>query len=424
MTADYLTALDEIVRLAPTETYSVLAERYLALIASQPERVEGYQSLALYAGLCSQWPAANCVIDEALRLPTGRARSHYIKARIADEALDPELSVDHYARALELEPDNPRWRFNLGLAQMTLGDFDQGSANYRCRFSAEDLEALGSVPDWLPGQAGQRVLIWAEQGLGDELMFARLLPCLQGHPGRFTLQCDRRLMSILSLNHPALTFLPRGPVAALLHDFDAQIALGDLLSLFHRERGQPQVRDRFLRPVPRADVAQAVQAVRQPGRSLVGLSWLSMNASCGAQRSVPLGALLDVFSPDRHVLVNLQYLAPTVDLQAMRDRGFELLDGVDTHNDIEGLAALAAHCDAIVSIDNSTLHLAGSLGLRTLALIPALANWRWQLKGSRSAWYPSVELLRQTTPGDWKAELQALRTQIDAALHIGSVRDA
>jgi hypothetical protein len=112
--------------------------------------------------------------------------------------------------------------------------------------------------------------------------------------------------------------------------------------------------------------------------------------------------------------VNLQYLAPPEHLQAIRDRGFELIDRVDALNDIEGLAALAAHCDAIVSIDNSTLHLAGAMGLRTWALIPRLPNWRWQLQTSRSDWYPSLELLRQALPFDWSAEVEMLRLRLGA----------
>jgi tetratricopeptide (TPR) repeat protein len=414
MSADYLDALNAIVQLTPAEPYEVMADRYIALIALQPQRAEAYQSLALYAGLCGQIPAAQYVIDEALKLPTGLARSHYIKARIADEAMDPELAVAHYGQALQLEPGNTKWRFNLGLAQLTLGDFEHGAALYRQRFSSEELAALGCTPNWEPNSASRKVLLWAEQGLGDELMFARLLPCLQGYACHFTLQCDQRLISTFRLNHPWLEFIPRGELAALLPGFDAQLAIGDLLALFHRELANPAVRDCVLKPVVRTDILPAFSSGMGPKRSRVGISWLSMNKEYGAQRSVPIERLLDAFAPSRHVLVNLQYLAPPEHLQAIRKRGFELIDRIDALNDIEGLAALAAQCDAIVSIDNSTLHLAGAMGFKPCALIPRLPNWRWLLQTTRSPWYPSMELLRQGMPFDWSAEVETLRLRFSA----------
>jgi tetratricopeptide (TPR) repeat protein len=414
MCTDFSASLQAIVRASPTEPYDVVTDRYLALITQHPQRVEAYQSLALYACLCGQFAAAHCVIEEALLLPTDPARSHYIKARICDEALDPPGAIANYERALQFEPGNRAWRFNLGLAQLTLGEFDQGTANYSRRFGSEDMAALASTPAWKPSQAGGKVLIWAEQGLGDELMFARLLPCLKVYPARFTLQCDRRLISTFRLNHPWLAFVPRGPLPALLPSFDAQLAIGDLMAMFHRELNKSGVRDSRLTPVARPDLAPVVNADIGPTRSRVGISWLSMNKEYGAQRSVPIERLLDAFSPSRHVLVNLQYLAPPEHLQAIRERGFELIDSVDAFDDVEGLAALAGHCDAIVSIDNSTLHLAGAMGLETCALIPRLPNWRWRLQGPRTDWYPSLELLRQAEPFDWSDEIAALQLRFGA----------
>jgi ADP-heptose:LPS heptosyltransferase len=139
-----------------------------------------------------------------------------------------------------------------------------------------------------------------------------------------------------------------------------------------------------------------------------------MSKEYGAQRSVPIERLLDAFSPAQHVLVSLQYLAPPEHLQAIRDRGFELIDSVNALDDVEGLAAVAAHCDAIVSIDNSTLHLAGAMGLKTYALIPRLPNWRWLLQTPHTDWYPTVELIRQAVLSDWSAEVEALRLRFSA----------
>ena len=407
----YLQSLNTIASLAQTEPYEAVVQQYLTLIGQHPERVEAYQSLALYACMAGQSAAAHHVIDEGLKLDEANARSLYIKARICDEDLDLAPAIALYQRSLVLAPADAKCRFHLSLALLTAGDFTAGAGLYGSRLSAESLAAVGSTPRWRLQNQGLKVLLWAEQGLGDELMFARFLPCLRELSCRFTVQCDRRLISTFSRNHPGLAFIPRGDLAGLLPHFDAQLPLGDLLVIFHERIASPLVRDSTLKPVARPDIAAAF-AGHGPAKTFIGLSWLSMNADSGLRRSVPLEQLLGAFSPEQHVLVNLQYLAPAEQLQEIRRSGFELIDAVDAYNDVEGLGAAISHCNTVVTIDNSTLHFAGALGCKTLALIPRLANWRWLLDTEHCYWYPSVELVRQQTAGDWSEVLAGLRRRL------------
>jgi len=105
-------------------------------------------------------------------------------------------------------------------------------------------------------------------------------------------------------------------------------------------------------------------------------------------------------------LINLQY----GDVQADIDECFEQtgvrveqMPTVDNFRDLEGLACLIQSCDEVVSVDNSTVHLAGALGQTVTALLPLSADWRWLEETHESVWYPSVRLIRQTALGDWES---------------------
>jgi len=78
-------------------------------------------------------------------------------------------------------------------------------------------------------------------------------------------------------------------------------------------------------------------------------------------------------------------------------------------NDLDGIAAMMMHVDAVVSVDTSIAHLAGALARPVFILLPAMSDWRWRIGRSDSDWYPTATLVRQPSPGDWPSAVEALR---------------
>jgi ADP-heptose:LPS heptosyltransferase len=83
---------------------------------------------------------------------------------------------------------------------------------------------------------------------------------------------------------------------------------------------------------------------------------------------------------------------------------------VDQFANIDRFAAQIAAMDMVITIDNSTAHLAGALGVPVSLLLPFAADWRWLVQRIDSPWYPTMRLLRQPKPGDWE-------TVVESALH-------
>jgi hypothetical protein len=115
--------------------------------------------------------------------------------------------------------------------------------------------------------------------------------------------------------------------------------------------------------------------------------------------------------------VNLQYGDTEAEQGALRaGTGLTLtnVDCVDNTNDLDGLAALIEACDLVVTISNTTAHLAGALGKPVLILLPdgPGLRWYWHLQRRDSRWYPSARLFRQDDPAEWDGVVEAIRQEL------------
>jgi hypothetical protein len=145
----------------------------------------------------------------------------------------------------------------------------------------------------------------------------------------------------------------------------------------------------------------------EEGTALIGISWRSTNPLAGPEKSIAL-------SPDWYPVlqqkgvrfVSLQYGDVTEELaEVQREAGIEILcdPSLDPTRDVDGFAALVAAMDLVISTSNTTVHVAGGMGIPTWILVPPAYGrpWYWFEKGETSPWYPGVRLLR--SQGDWRA---------------------
>jgi hypothetical protein len=290
-----------------------------------------------------------------------------------------------------------------------LGEFEEGWREHEWRWAAgagSFPEAIG--PRWTPSDAppGAGVRVYAEQGIGDEIMFASMLPDLQRTGARVVAKADARLLPLFRRSFAGIAFEPRADTEAEQSPAartDFCIAAGSLGLHFRRAAadfpGTPYlVADRAR--------ARALRARLQDGRLLCGLSWWTASRANGRARSPepPLWAPLLGVQGVR--FVSLQYDAAA----AGRDQlvrhcpaGLVEVASIDPKADLDGLAALIEALDLVITIGNSTAHLAGALGKAAWVLLPSAPEWRWLQGRDDSPWYRSVRLFRQPRRGDWSA---------------------
>jgi hypothetical protein len=256
------------------------------------------------------------------------------------------------------------------------------------------------------------LLVWAEQGVGDEIMFGTMLGEVRERCERLLVQADRRLLPLLRRSFgEGVDFYPRGEVVAESL-YDEQVAMGSLGRFLRRSRESFAGRGGAYLKV---DEGRRDRYRRElggdRGEVLCGLSWRSANPETGAARSLELRELVGALRRPGVRFVNLQYGDVSEELEAVeRELGERVLQcgEVDNREDLDGLASLMGACDVVVSVGNATAHLCGAIGQRGWVLLPYVAGWRWMTEGERSLWYDSLQLCRQPAIGSWTGLLDVL----------------
>jgi hypothetical protein len=208
--------------------------------------------------------------------------------------------------------------------------------------------------------------------------------------------------------------------------FGAQIQIASLGRLFRKDRTElSQVRSPYLTADSEAITAFRAQ-YRYSGRLLCGLSWASTNAETSAVKSINLDKLQPLLKVQGVDFINLQYGDTLAERRRSKDRtGIEIIqaEGLDTKNDIDNLAALISACDVVITVSNSTAHLAAALGKPTLVLLAHHTPlWYWHLEAATTPWYPSVTLLRQQITGDWTTPIASAVSQLKTLMEAPSTQ--
>lgn len=341
----------------------------------------------------------------ALALNPGAAPAHADLALMFEAVANIPGAITVYRRAIRIAPDFVEAHVNLALRLLHLGRIGEGWEHYAHRLAQDPRARRQALPPWRGGDlAGQRILVWGEQGIGDEVMFASCLPDLVARAGHVTVLCEQRLVPLFARSFPEATVRPL-PDENEEDGFDSgdavQVAIGSLPlwlrpnpDAFPRRRG-------YLRAEPR-EAGRFRERLSGTGPA-VGVAWHTV---AEARRSIPLQALADALPGAR--LVNVQYGEHEPELasvEARRGGAIARFPEASPLADLERYAALLSALDLVVTIDNSTAHLAGALGIPTWILLPSPPDWRW-FGGTRGClWYPQARLFRQHRSGDWSGVL-------------------
>lgn len=308
-------------------------------------------------------------------------------------------------RALRLDPTFALAAWNLGLLRLADGDMAEGWAGYERRFSAPQLQRGRSVPVpvWRGEPlAGRRLLVWNEQGVGDEILFASCIGDLRSQTGTVVVECDPRLVSLLARAFPWADVRAEAPDRT---DCDLQIAAGSLPPLLRRRLADFPPRPAFL--APEAGLAALWRervAALGPGLK-VGIAWKSQVVDAHrAAAYMRLEALAPIIRMPGVVAVNLQYGAAEGELAAAeRSIGAPIhrWAELDLKNDFESVAALTAALDLVIVPATAAGELAGALGVPVWRL--GGSDWTW-LGAKARPWYTSMRLWAPR-PGETLADV-------------------
>jgi tetratricopeptide (TPR) repeat protein len=300
--------------------------------------------------------------------------------------------------AVRIRPGLARARFAWSMALLRAGRLPEGFAEYESRWAVMSEKPRASAhPAWDGSPlASKRILLWAEQGLGDAIQFVRYAPAVAARGGCVVVEASR-LLAPLFANVPGVedVITPAMP----LPDFDVQ---APLLSL-------PRILGSTLADIPcsvpylQAD-DRLVDNISQrlgPAHGLrIGIAWSGNPGHLSdAGRSVPLEKLRALGE-----VRGVEWFSLHIGERAHREaqRSGWVREVLSEDGGLAELAALMQWLDLVISVDSMPAHLAGALGRPVWTLLSVAADWRWLLDREDTPWYPTMRLFRQSRPRGWE----------------------
>ena len=405
--ADAVTAFRRAIELArcPPEVYNDLANCLVYLQRND-------EALALFEDLVGRYP-------RSLVPRLGYANALLQLGRFDEAGVQYDL-----IRARE--PENFFVHWNRSLLLLQRGEFEEGWACYERRLFAltEVHPRAFPFPRWRGEPlAGKTILVYAEQGLGDEIMFASCLEELVAMAGRCIIECHPKLAAIFTRSFPSATVVVAEERTlpswlGRLGQVDFQVAAGSLPRVFRPTADRFPGRA-FLRADP-AKVARWRSDLAGLGDELkVGISWRGGSVRTRTiARSIGLGEWSPILDVPGCRFVSLQYGDAAEELlEVNAGSPGRIAHWPEALDDYDETAALVCALDLVVTVCTALVHLSGGLGQRAWVLVPSIPEWRYGVDGDRMPWYGSVELIRQPRGEPWLPTLARIahRLRVHAA---------
>jgi tetratricopeptide (TPR) repeat protein len=399
----------------------------------QPDSIESRVYLARGHLLHQEYDEAAAQFSQVQQLhpddPRGDSGLASVRARQGKWA----SASRHFEAALATGRADSWTGFQHAMLLLMIGDYERGWEAYDKHRAFMNPIVHRVMNREIPGHrwqgeplAGKRILVTAEQGLGDEIMFASMLPEIAAEAAQCIVECDIRLAPLLRRSLGVETIgverksdnwmdaLPAN--LSQLPAFDCWVPEGSLPRYRRRNARDFPQHQGYLRPDPQ-QVLEWQSRLAQLGSGLrVGITWrggvLTTNTKL---RSLALQDLLPIIGIPGLQLHSLQHGADPAELA-----GFQGRHGVRIHHwpgvtdDMDACAALVQSLDLVLTVCNYAVHLAGSLGKEAWVMTPHVPEWRYGNSGSGMPWYPSVRLVRQPAAGSWEPVIASIAGDLQA----------
>ncbi|MES1158413.1 MAG: tetratricopeptide repeat protein [Terricaulis silvestris] len=388
-----------------------------ACIAMDPGDADAHYNRARSLQALDRLDDALAAYNIALTLKPNDADALQNRAVLLQWLNRPEDSLRDFDAALAQRPDDGPTLYSKGIALLAFGDYKRGWPLHEIRRRPGVLPSMRNhargEPEWHGERLGGALRIWPEQGIGDEVLFARLTLMARQRTDKIILQCAPRLAPLFARSFAdieiraddSVTPPPAAQIAAGSLGFALDIAASYL-------DGSPYLKA----DQTRRDAIRARYEALAEGRPIVGIAWISKNPLIGKHKSTSLHDWRALLARD-YFFVNLQYGDVAEEIAAAeRELGHVIYSDpeIDQLADIDGFAGQIAALDRIVSVSNTTVHLAGALGVPCVVLVPPAQGllWYWGASGERTPWYDSVRIVRRAQREGWADHVAKAATHV------------
>jgi Flp pilus assembly protein TadD len=382
--------------------------RFRRALALKPGYAEAYNNLGFALEAEGRMAEAGGAYQRVVQLKPDYAEAqnnlggwHQLRGQRAE-------AMACFERALALKPDFAIAHYNQALLHLLQGELETGFREYEWRWGFLPRRHF-TLPLWR-GQplAGKRILLHAEQGLGDSIQFLRYVPMVAAAGGQVALEVPQPLLRLAQEIPEVSRAIQCGEA---LPEYDWQCPLMSLPLAFRTRLDTIPAQVPYLR-IPVAARRKADRLNWRGTAPRVGLVWAgSPKHKKDRDRSIP-SRLLDGLSK----AAGVEFCSLQVGDEASQANALGIQALAPHIEDLADTAALLERLDLLISVDTAVAHLAGALGIPAWVLLPFAPDWRWLLERADSPWYPSIRVFRQPRPGDWASVLDEVHQELPGQL--------
>ena len=385
-----------------------------AALALRPDMVQARHNLGLMLLETGHAEEALACFKRALAIDPQIIETRACVAHALRDLGQFDEAIKAYDEVLVIEPGFSDAVVNRSYALLMKGDYLRGWTAYEQRFRSGGQVARNfPYPSW-QGEplAGKRLLIYAEQGLGDEIMFASCVKDVLPLAAHCVIECNTRLAALFQRSFPEahvhgagknedkrwLNAMPR---------IDFQVAIGSLPHHFRRAASAFPAQSGYLTAAaPRVGYWRTRLDANASLR--VGIAWRGGTLrSRQFVRSIPLPQWASVLRHKDVAFYALQYGDIAAELEDLHVRSDAIVKCLDSAvDDLDELAAIIGALDLVISVDNTVSHLAGALGQPVWTLLPDSPEWRYPRSGNAMPWYPSMRLVHRRPGESWEPAIE------------------
>ena len=320
-----------------------------------------------------------------------------------------------YRKLEKLDPKNPEPVIAQSQVHIRLGRFNIGwklyeaglKNNIRKPFEGYYTETK-PIWDGIPFDGG--LLVYGEQGIGDQIIFGTVLPELIKKQKNISLKVDERLIPMFKETFPEITIFPE-QLTVPKNSYDKFISLGSLCK-FYRNHTNDFLKSSFHKyKVNPSNNMKIKSMMSKISGFKVGISWHSFSTISGRQRCLSTENLSRIVSIENINFINIQYgsvLKQVNEIELSSGKDILKIPFVDLTKDLLSLASIINNCDLVITVDNATAHLASSLGKTVWVLLPFSADFRWMENINPTLWYDNATIIRQKEIGNWSSVVDTI----------------
>lgn len=307
-------------------------------------------------------------------------------------------------------------RINLHLGKafilFNMGDYENAWIEYEWRNKKnsgknEKIEKIKEIAQWDGNRTDKKIIIWGEQGLGDQILFCSVLKEIVQLNIKPTVIISNKMINVFSQSIQGCRFISINDNINL-SEYDYQISIISLQKFFRKKLSDF---NKIKIPYLSYSKNSSIQICNEDAKIICGITWKSFSKELGNEKSIPLDDFNIILNKDNIKFIDIQYYPPKVN-EDLRVNKFKIVKIVNAnfYENFELLVQIIKQCDIIITCSNSTAHLAGAMGKKTYLLLPKNKgrHWYWKHVNGISIFYPTITVLEQENVGSWVEPIKKL----------------